>query len=101
MHLFLELDYYAYFGFMPKVKKCVNCDEENSISFFSIADDGFKCMNCGKVDKSAITISATSVDAIRYIISAPAKKIFSFELNEVAIKEISLVSKVYLNEKIA
>ena len=87
-------------GFMPNVKKCTRCDESVNIAFFSIADNGFKCINCGKVDKSAINISPTTVDAIRYIVTAPAKKVFSFDLPEEAIKEISLVSKVYLNEKI-
>ena len=87
-------------GFMPKINKCVNCDEQEKITCFSIADNGFKCTNCGKVDKSAITISPTTVDAIRYIIMAPAKKIFSFELSEESLREISLLSKVYLNEKL-
>ena len=87
-------------GFMPKVKKCVNCDSEENIAYFSIADNGFKCANCGKVDKSAISMSATTVDAIRYIISSPAKKIFSFDLPEGSIKEISLISKIYLDEKL-
>lgn len=100
MHQFLELDYYVYYGFMPKVDKCVNCEEENNIAYFSILNDGFKCTNCGKIDKSAITISPTTVDAIRYIISAPPKKIFSFDLSEESLREISLVSKVYLMEKI-
>lgn len=87
-------------GFMPKVKNCVNCYNEDDIAFFSIADNGFKCKNCGKVDKSSISISATSVDAIRYIIASPAKKIFSFDLPEESIKEISLISKIYLDEKL-
>ena len=87
-------------GFMPKVGKCVNCDEAQNIAYFSIVDDGFKCASCGKVDKSAISISATTVDAIRYIITSPAKQIFSFDLPEGSIREINLVSKVYLEEKL-
>ncbi len=87
-------------GFMPKVNQCVNCGSNDDIAFFSICDNGYKCKNCGKVDKSAISICATSVDAIRYIISAPAKKIFSFELSDEAIKEISLISNVYLKDKL-
>lgn len=85
---------------MPKVHKCVNCEEEKNIAYFSILNDGFKCTNCGKVDKSAITISPTTVDAIRYIISAPPKKLFSFDLSEDSLREISLLSKIYLKEKI-
>lgn len=87
-------------GFMPNIKECTACNQNKQIAYFSIANDGFKCINCGKVDKSAISISPTIVDAIRYIITAPAKKIFSFELGEEDLKEISLISKVYLKEKI-
>ena len=87
-------------GFMPKVGKCVKCDEAEKIAYFSIADDGFKCANCGRVDKSAISVSATTVDAIRYVISSSAKKIFSFDLPEESIMEISLISKIYLKEKL-
>ena len=85
---------------MPNIKKCTRCEESENIAYFSIVDNGFKCINCGKVDKSAINISPTTVDAIRYIVTAPAKKVFAFELPEESIKEISLVSKVYLKEKI-
>lgn len=87
-------------GFMPKIDKCVKCQEEEKIAYFSIVDDGFKCINCGKVDKSAISINMTTVDAIRYIIKAPAKKLFSFELPEESLRELSLISKIYLKEKL-
>ncbi len=87
-------------GFMPIVNSCVNCNENENITFFSIGDDGYKCQNCGRIDKSAISMCTTTMDAIRYIISAPAKKIFSFELPNEAIDEISLISKVYLKNKL-
>lgn len=87
-------------GFMPKIDKCAKCNENKDIYYFSIADNGFKCVDCGRVDKSSISISASTVDAIRYIVMAPAKKIFSFDLPEESIKEISLVSNVYLKDKL-
>lgn len=87
-------------GFMPKVLGCAICNKNENIGFFSICDDGFKCRECGRVDKSTITMCATTVDAIRYIIMSPAKKIFSFDISEEALRELSVISKVYLNEKI-
>ena len=60
----------------------------------------FKCSSCGKTDKSCIEIAPAAVDAIKYITLAPAKKIFSFDLSEESLKEISLISKIYLKEKI-
>ena len=85
---------------MPKIKECVKCKQKEKIAYFSIADDGFKCEQCGRIDKSAISISPTVVDAIKYIVSAPDKKIYSFNLNGEEIAELGLVSKVYFNEKI-
>lgn len=86
-------------GFTPNINKCKTCEEELNIKYFSIKDDGIKCGACGKIDKSAIEISEGTLTAIRYIIKAPAKKIFSFNVSEECIKELKLVSKIYLNEK--
>lgn len=87
-------------GFMPNVKKCVCCEQNEDIGFFSIVDNGFKCTKCGRQDKSAISMCASTIDAIRYVVFSQPKRIFSFELPEEAISEISLISKIYLREKI-
>lgn len=87
-------------GFMPKVSNCLVCKENKDIVYFSIMDDGFKCRSCGRSDKSCISICPTTVDAIRYIIMSPAKQIFSFELSEEALKELSMISNIYFKEKV-
>ena len=87
-------------GFMPQIKMCIQCGENSNISYFSIKDDGFKCNECGRVDKSSINICATVVDAIRYVCSAPSKKIFSFDLSEDKLKEFCIVANIYFDEKI-
>lgn len=40
------------------------------------------------------------MDAIKYIVLAPAKKIFSFTVNEESKKELEIISKIYLNQKL-
>ena len=87
-------------GFKPQAQKCVNCGIDADIQYFSLRDNGFKCSSCGKQDKSAISILPATVDAIRYIIMAPAKKIFSFTVPEESVKELEMVAKLYLNEKL-
>ena len=62
--------------------ECVNCKEKNNLKYFSLKNDGFKCENCGRLDKGAISISESTVSAIRYIVMAPAKKLFSFSLKD-------------------
>ena len=87
-------------GFTPQIKQCASCKKEDKISHFSIKQNGFLCSACAKQDTSAIGISEGTVKAIQYIVMAPAKKIFSFEVSEESKKELELVSKIYLNEKL-
>ena len=87
-------------GFRPIIDSCQVCKEKENFSYFSLRDNGFKCKTCGKMDKGAIEISETTKDAIRYIILADAKKIFSFDVPEESNKELEIISKLYLNEKL-
>lgn len=87
-------------GFKPVVEKCENCGVDTDIKYFSLRDNGLKCSSCGKSDKSCIEIEPATVDAIKYITLAPAKKIFSFHVPENSIKELEIISKLYLNEKL-
>ena len=87
-------------GFMPKINECVNCHEKEKISYFSLKDDSFKCVSCGKQDTSAITISESTKNAIKYTITAPAKKIYSFNIKEESLEEFKLITKLYFNQKL-
>lgn len=87
-------------GFKPDIGGCRECKTNEDLIYFSFKDNGFKCGVCAKVDKSTIQISQATKDAIKYIVLAPAKKIFSFNIPENCIKELSIVAKVYLEDKI-
>lgn len=87
-------------GFRPVIDECKNCKTKEDLSYFSFRDSGLKCKVCGKQDKGAIEINATTKDAIRYIILADSKKIFAFEVPEDTIKELEIISKIYLREKL-
>lgn len=86
-------------GFTPRILKCTSCKEENKLNKFSIRDSGFKCEPCGRQDKSSIDMSESTKNAIRYVISAPPKKIYSFNLKDESLKEFELITKIYFNEK--
>ncbi len=87
-------------GYTPDIKSCVVCKEKENIIYFSLKDSGFKCGACGKMDTSVIQVSRATVDAIKYIVLAPAKKLFSFQVQEKNIKELEIISKLYLNQKL-
>lgn len=87
-------------GFMPNIRECTACREKDNITHFSIIDNGFKCKNCSRQDTGAIEISEPTVNALKYIFSADPKKIFSFTVSENSLRELELVSTIYLNEKL-
>ena len=90
----------CYLGFTPRVEKCVGCGEIDKITSFSMKNSGFKCENCSKLDKSCIHITESTQNSIKYIIMAPPKKLFSFNLKEESLEELKLIAKLYLNEKL-
>ena len=87
-------------GFTPRIKECVSCKEQEKIKYFSIKDNGFKCENCGRLDKGAISMSESTISAIKYIVMAPAKKLYSFNLKDESLNELKLITKLYFHEKI-
>ena len=87
-------------GFKPQINECTNCRSKNNLCYFSMETSGFKCKNCGKVDKSCIQIGDASINAIKFIVLAPEKKVFSFNISEDVQKELNLVSKLYTNLKL-
>ena len=87
-------------GFTPNIISCQNCASNEDIIYFSLKDNGFKCGICGKQDTGAIQISAATRTAIRYIVMKEPKQIFSFNVPESSIKELEIISKLYLNEKL-
>ena len=87
-------------GFRPTIDECKICKKKEELNYFSFKDNGFKCKICGKLDKGAIEITPTTKDAIRYIILADSKKIYSFDVPEESVKELEIISKIYLEDKL-
>ena len=87
-------------GYPPRINACVNCKTKDELMYFSIKDNGFKCKNCGKQDKSAIQMSRSTQSAIRYVAAAPSKKLFSFDLRDESLEEFKLITKIYFDQKL-
>ncbi len=87
-------------GFSPNIRECTTCGAKENITHFSFKDNGFKCCTCAKQDTGAIQVSEATQNAIKYVMLADAKKIFSFELSEKCRKELEIVAGIFLNEKL-
>lgn len=90
----------TYLGFKPKIDKCVQCNQKENIVYFSIRDDGIKCIACAKTDKSAIKMNRDTLNAIKFITMAPPKKLYSFNLKGESLEELKLISRIYFNDKL-
>jgi len=84
-------------GFRPVVEQCTNCGEESNLRYFSFKDNGLKCENCGRQDKGAVEISEATEKALKFIIWAEPKKLFSFNMSDENKNQLKLISKIYLN----
>lgn len=87
-------------GFAPNIRECTLCQSKQDITHFSFRNNGFKCSNCAKQDTGAVKLSGSTQNAIKYIMTADPKKIFSFQLSEKCEKELEIVASIYLNEKL-
>lgn len=87
-------------GFTPKINECINCKQKKSLNYFSLQDNGFKCEDCSKQDTSCIKMSESTQNAVKYTITAPAKKLYSFSIKDESLEEFKLITKLYFNDKL-
>ena len=97
-----KLKLMCFLGFTPIIDRCSSCKQKDNVKLthFSFKDNGFKCDACSRQDKGAIEVSNATINSIKYIIMAPPKKLYSFNLSEQGIKELEIIAKIYLNEKL-
>lgn len=81
-------------GYAPHMEDCVVCGEMTDEMFFSPNKGGMVCQRCAGRDSSPV--SPACLQAMRYVLNAPARKIFSFTLSGDATKEFSVTCEVYL-----
>ena len=90
-----ELRLAAIAGYMPELSGCCVCGREDP-DRFSIADGTLECAGCRASDGVRMPLSPASLAAMRYIVSCPDKKLFSFMLTGAAEKELCDAAESYL-----
>ncbi len=87
-----ELRLLSLIGFMPNMDCCTRCGEKGADSRFSVALGGMVCDACGDGKR----IGKSTVEAMRYICTAPDKAVFSFSVSEQTLDELFEVCEEYL-----
>ena len=90
-----ELRLAALAGYLPELSGCCVCGNAEP-DRFSIADGTLECASCRASDGVRMPLSSASLAAMRYIVSCPDKKLFSFTLTGSAEKELCDAAESYL-----
>ncbi|MBO4894737.1 MAG: DNA repair protein RecO [Clostridia bacterium] len=81
-------------GYMPDLGACAKCGEEpGDTAYFDISAG---VVYCGKCPNPGVKISKGILNAMRRICTAPAEKLFSFELAEKSLDTLCGISERYL-----
>ncbi len=84
-------------GYLPITDCCATCQDELSGDvYFDIARGGTTCALCRS--PNAVHLPKASLNAIRYILSADDKKIFSFKADGQVFDAIAKLSEDYISE---
>lgn len=103
-----ELRYASELGFMPDVDGCSICGGAPTDAVLHIEQGSLVCKDCrGTLEESlrrdeapheslVALLSAATISAIAYIISAPLERLFSFKLEEDELSLLGIAAEEYL-----
>lgn len=97
-----ELRLISIIGIMPNVYECMECHSKENLKFFSVSLSGTICDNCKRANRyyNLINISDGTIYTMKFIISTPIEKLYSFKVKDNILKELSNILNNYLNENI-
>ena len=90
-----ELLLAAIAGYQPELSGCCVCGSPEP-DRFCIAEGTLECAACRSGDGVRMPLSPSSLAAMRYILSCPEKKLFSFSISGAAEKELCDAAESYL-----
>ena len=83
-------------GYEPNLSACAVCGSEAPEEpLLSLADGRISCRRCRNAGNT-VQLDTESLEAMRYIVSAPAKQLFSFRLSDGALNRLSAAAEQYL-----
>ncbi|MBQ6540026.1 MAG: DNA repair protein RecO [Oscillospiraceae bacterium] len=92
-----ELKMMALAGFEPMLEGCSVCGEMMPEKCrLDLVGGLIYCHKCGGADELTAALSSGALAAMRYILNAEPKRIFSFSLGELAMGELSRAAERYL-----
>lgn len=91
-----ELRLMSLSGYMPAVERCAVCGREDVVApVLDLFNGRVACAGCARRG-SSLSLDDASLKAMRYILSAPAKQLFSFPLEGDSLVTLAFVAENYL-----
>lgn len=87
-------------GMMPQLFGCGSCDcelEEADPAFFSQQEHGILCGTCAMGVRDAVRLSPSALYAMRYIVTSPMGKLYSFSVKEEVLGELEFHIHRYIS----
>ena len=92
-----ELRLMALSGFQPDVSACAVCGRtEPEDPVLNLEDGVICCRTCRKPAWDGVLLEEDALAAMRYLVTAPAKRLFSFSLEGKALSNLSRAAELYL-----
>ncbi|MCX7746718.1 MAG: DNA repair protein RecO [Clostridia bacterium] len=96
-----EIRLLSILGYTPYIRSCMECGTEEVANIsFSFKKCGFLCRACLTHDPYAEEISQGTARALKYIVYAPMKDLYNFELSSGVLNELAGISKRYLRDRL-
>lgn len=84
-------------GYEPDVRVCCVCGNEPQDAQLCLENGGICCRDCkGSVRGNTVPLGRDGLSALRYIVSAPAKQLFSFQVDDVSLRRLSNAAELYI-----
>lgn len=93
-----ELRTMAEQGYCPELVSCENCSKDELSEtevFFSQENHGIVCQSCAVGVRDAVRISGAALYAMRYIVSAPMGKLYTFSVSSQVLAELERIIHTY------
>ena len=82
-------------GEYPNVFSCMECGNEEKLSWFSEKKGGTLCASCGHTGE-AIAMSGSVLYAMQFIITSTVEKLYTFAVSEEVLKELEYIMKEHM-----
>ena len=82
----------------PQVFECISCGDREREKLFSVRRGGLVCRECAGQISDGVKLLPSTLYTLRYIVSSPVEKLYTFVVKEEVMKELDILVESYMKE---